>query len=145
MKKLLCVFAALACFAVSAFAVPTAFNESHEENWSDMTYVNIPILKILDGRESYVVIYQKNKVGVGEVSVPKRWTKGNKENPAKLKVRDLGRGKLKSYITIVKKNNEFYKVVLNVPRDKHDMVWGVVANGKEPDSSKETLEELVMN
>lgn len=131
------------CAAGTILAIPTKFNETHEENWSSLSYVNIPILKILDSREGYVVIYQKNKIGVGQTVIPKKWARGTKDAPRKLKVRNLTGGKLKPYMTIVKDDGAFRSVILSVPASKSNMIWGVVPNGKELEGlDKEELEEI---
>lgn len=143
MKKIILslLIAITAIFTVSA--KPVAYNETSEENWSKISYTNIPILKILDSRDAYVVIYQKNKIGVGQTVIPKNWSRGNPENPRKLKIRNIGSGKLKSFITVVKKEGEFHHVVLSVPANRQNPVWGVISyKNTVPDTDKETLEEL---
>ncbi len=143
MKKLLCAVSVLFALGVSAFAVPTAFNETHEENWSDMTYFQVPVYKILDSRDAYVVIYAKNKVGMGQTVIPKNWNKGSKDEPRKLKMRKLGGGKLKPFMTVYKKGGEFHRVVLTVPANKMNDVWGVVDYRKGVEGfDKTTLEDL---
>lgn len=144
MKKILCAVSFL--FAVAAtFAVPTAHNETHEENWTDMHYIQVPIYKILDSRDAYVVIYAKNKVGVGQTVIPKDWIKGNPENPRKLKIRKIGSGRLKPFMTVVKKGGEFHRVILTVPQSRLDSTWGVVEYSKQIEGAdKETLEDLAL-
>lgn len=143
MKKLILSLLVAITAIVSISAKPVAYNESSEDNWSSISYTNVPILKILDSREAYVVIYQKNKIGVGQTVIPKKWSRGDVENPRKLKIRSLGHGKLKSFLTVVKKDGEFHHVVLTVPTNRLDAVWGVISyKNSVPDTDKETLEEL---
>lgn len=142
MKKLIVTLLAFAAFVGSAFAVPVAYNETSEENWSDMTYQSIPVYKVLEGPTAFVVMYQKGKYGVGQTVLPKTWTRGNKEAPAKLKMRATNGGKLKPFITVVKKGGEFHHVVLTMPTSKANPAWGVVGKGVQIDTDKETLEEL---
>lgn len=133
------------CAAGALLAVPTKFNETHEENWTSLSYANIPILKILDSKDGYVVIYQKNKIGVGQTVIPKKWARGTKDAPRKLKIRNLTGGKLKPYMTIIKDNGAFKSVILSVPASKGNMIWGVVGNGKELEGlDKEELEEIAL-
>lgn len=109
-----------------------------------MTYFNVPILKILDSRDAYVVIYQKNRMGTGSTVIPKRWIYGNKDNPQKLKLRTT-RTANGAYMTVIKDNGEFVRVVLTAPLSKNNPVWGVVARGKEVEGAdKDTLEELAL-
>lgn len=143
MKKILSVIFALFAISSLTFAVPTAFNETHPENWSNLSYYTVPIYKILDSSDAYVVVYAKNKVGVGECVIPKAWLKSSKDNPRKLQINFLPAGKLKSHLTYIKKEGNFLKVVLNVPENKRNSVWGVVEPGKTiPGVDKETLEDL---
>ncbi|MBQ5999714.1 MAG: hypothetical protein IJL70_09650 [Treponema sp.] len=143
MKKLAAILFIIAAMLGHAFAAPVAYNESNEANWSSMSYRNLQILKILDSREGYVVLYQKGKIGTGRTVIPKSWNRGNPENPRKLKVRFLPGGKLKSFMTIVKKDGEFHHVVLTVPANRNDSVWGVISYRQSVEGTdKETLEEL---
>ncbi|MCI6482697.1 MAG: hypothetical protein SPE48_03770 [Treponema porcinum] len=143
MKKLFCALFAAIIVAGAVFAVPTKHNETHEENWSSISYVNVPILKILDSREGYVIIYQKNKYGVGQTVIPKKWAKGSKEEPRKLRIRYLSGGKLKPFMTIVKDDGNFQNVILSIPAKKTDAIWGVVASGKTLEGiDKDVLEEI---
>lgn len=143
MKKLIAILFIAAAMLARTFAVPVAYNESSEENWSSISYRNVPILKILDSKDGYVVLYQKGKIGTGRTVIPKSWNRGNPENPRKLKVRFLPGGKLKSFMTVVKKNGEFHHVVLTVPENRNDSVWGVISYRQSVEGTdKETLEDL---
>lgn len=143
MKKLILVILAAFTVTVSAFAKPVAYNETSEENWSTMSYRNVQIVKILDSKDGYVVIYQKGKYGVGETVIPKSWAKGSPESPRKLKIRFLTGGKLKSFMSIVKKDGEFHHVVLTIPSNRNDSVWGVISYKQSVEGTdKETLEEI---
>lgn len=142
MKKLIVTILAFAALAVSAFAVPVAYNESSEENWSDISYESIPVYKVLESPDAFVVMYQKGKYGMGQTILPKKWTLGNKENPAKLKMRAINGGKLKPFITVVKKGGEFHHVILSMPTSKSNAAWGVVGKGVKIDTDKDTLESL---
>ena len=123
MKKIVAIAFVFAVSLAAVFAVPTKFNETKPENWSDMTYANVPIYKILDSKDGYVVIYGKSK----------------------LKLVKLYGGILKPFMTVVKKGGEFHHVELTIPMDKNDPIWGVVESGKQIDGlDKEVLEELDM-
>ena len=77
MKKLIAILFIAAAMLARTFAVPVAYNESSEENWSSISYRNVPILKILDSKDGYVVLYQKGKIGTGRTVIPKSWNRGN--------------------------------------------------------------------
>ena len=128
MKKIfLLTFIALLSFGTIFAANDSKFvknNEKNPEKWSDITYENIPILKILEARDGYVVIYQKNKIGAGTVVIPKSWAKGTVESPRKLKFRNIKHPN-ESFMTIVKKGGEFHHVILTVPMNKQHTVWGL--------------------
>ena len=60
MKKILMILAVLAIFSAALFAESNA-PERTEGKWTDITYINVPVLKVLEGKDGYAVIYQKNK------------------------------------------------------------------------------------
>lgn len=147
MKKIFIIAALLSVFTAGVFAQNTNITmvqEKDESKWSNFTYENVPILKILEAREAYVLIYQKQHAGAGTVVIPKKWAIGTPENPRKLKFRDCKHPK-EAYFTIVKKNNEFHRVILTIPMSKNNNMWGVIEYGKEVQGvDKETLEDLPM-
>ena len=89
MKKILMILAVFAVLTTAVFAETSSANapERTEGKWTDISYVNVPVLKILEAKNGYAVIYQKNKTGVGNVIIPKKWIHGTNENPRKLKFR----------------------------------------------------------
>ena len=150
MKKLILIFALAAIFSFSVFAQENSESgsnsnikiERNEEKWSTLTYVNLPILKILEARDAYVVIYQKNRLGTGSTVIPKSWVHGNKDAPSKLRLRSTKTAN-GAFMTVVKDNGEFVRVILTAPMSKSNSVWGVVARGTELEGvDKDTLEEL---
>lgn len=147
MKKNLLVLALFTVFSGLLFAAEntkdsgTSF-EKTEGKWSDISYVNVPILKILEGKNAYSIIYQKNQVGVGSVVIPKAWAKGSTDSPRKLKFRKVRSG-YNSFMTVIKDEGEFKRVILSVPMNKSDSIWGVADYRKTMEGEdKETLEEL---
>lgn len=151
MKKIFLVLAFAFVFAVNGTAVFAENADSNEQyvyyekddsKWTNMTYDNVPVLKILEGKDAYVVVYQKNHIGVGSTVIPKKWAIGNKETPKKLVFRNVNTQE-KAYISVVKKDGEFLKVVLNTPMKKSNPIWGVISNGKVVEGAdKDSLEEL---
>ena len=147
MKKILLVLALFTVFSGLLFAAEntkdsgTSF-EKTEGKWSDISYVNVPILKILEGKNAYSIIYQKNQVGVGSVVIPKAWAKGSTDSPRKLKFRKVRSG-YNSFMTVIKDEGEFKRIILSVPMNKSDSIWGVADYRKAMEGEdKETLEEL---
>lgn len=139
------ILALVTVFAMSAFAAEKdtkTNNEKDESKWTTLSYVNVPILKIMEGKEGYAIIYQKNKYGVGSTVIPKSWAKGNNENPRKLKFRNSKRNNT-SYMTVVKDGDEFKRVILTIPMNKSNAIWGVIDYRKSMEGTdKDTLEDL---
>ena len=147
MKKTLLILALFTVFSGLLFAAEktndsgTSF-EKTEGKWSNLYYVNVPILKILEGKNAYYIIYQKNQVGVGSVVIPKAWVKSSPDSPRKLKFRKVRSG-YNSFMTVIKDDGEFKRVILSVPMNKSDSIWGVADYRKTMEGEdKETLEEL---
>ena len=116
--------------------------EKDESKWSDITYTTAPVMKILESKDCYVVIYQKKYAGTATVTIPKTWNNFKKDTPRKLKFRNI-RNPNESYLTVVKKGGEFYKIIISCPMKKNNNLWGVIANNYVVDGAdKETLEEL---
>jgi len=138
MKKILTILMLISVFAVGLFAETT----KDDSKWSNLSYVNVPILKVLEGKDAYVVIYEKNKIGTGSVVIPKAWAHGTVETPRKLKFRSVDIAK-EAYMTVVKKDGEFSRVVLTMPMLKTNSIWGLADYHKDIEGSdKDTLEEL---
>lgn len=147
MKKFLMIIALASIFALSVFADENKNQsnsfEKDESKWTTLSYVNVPIVKILEAKEGYVVVYQKNKVGTGSTVVPKSWAKGTPDNPRKLKFRNTKKNN-SAYMTVVQKEGEFKRVILTIPMNKNSGMWGVVASGKQIDADKEDLSDLTL-
>lgn len=148
MKKLLILLTALAMtftFTLTAVEPGTkTSNEKDESKWTDLSYENIPILKILEGKDGYVVIYQKNKIGAGTTVIPKSWIKGSPDNPRKLKFRNT-KNPNNSFMTIVKKGGKFTRVILTVPMSKRNSMWGLVDYSVPLEGlDKENLDDVVL-
>jgi hypothetical protein len=147
MKKIVVLFltACLIAFTVTAAEPKTKTSaERDESKWTDLSYENIPILKILEAKEAFVIIYQKNKIGTGTTVIPKEWARGNPENPRKLKFRNT-KNPNTSFMTIVKKGGEFRRVILTIPMSKRNAMWGVLDNSiKLEGLDKQNLDDVVL-
>ena len=147
MKKILLILALFTVFSGLLVAAEKSNDsgssfEKTEGKWSNLSYVNVPILKILEGKNAYSIIYQKNQVGVGSVVIPKAWVKSSPDSPRKLKFRKVRSG-YNSFMTVIKDDGEFKRVILSVPMNKSDSIWGVADYRKTMEGEdKETLEEL---
>lgn len=140
MKKLFVIAMFVCLFSTAAFAQSSSEESRDDSKWTTINYVNVPVLKVLEAKEGYVIIYQKNKVGVGSVEIPKKWAKGNTENPRKLKFRAVNTA-ANAYMTIVRDGSDFKRVILSIPMNKQNSMWGISKKAFEnPD--KESLEDL---
>ena len=143
MKKVILSILITFLAVCSSFAVPADRNIRNEANWSTLSYENVPVYKVFDSKEAYVIIYEKNKVGVGETVIPKKWAKFVPGESRKLHIRKLPGGKLKSFMTVVKKEGNFHRVILTVPLNKKMSIWGNTTSRKSIEGAdKDTLEEL---
>lgn len=106
---------------------------------ADITYQTAPVYKVLDSRDFYVVLYGKYGAKIGTVTIPKTWANWKKDTPRKLSIRDLP-AKMNPFITIVKKDNAFHKVILTVPVDHTNSIWGVINDTKVDKSEKDSIE-----
>ena len=145
MKKILMIFALFAVITTAVFADTNNSASAPartEGKWTDISYVNVPVLKVLEGKNGYVVIYQKNKTGVGNVIIPKKWAHGTTEAPRKLKFRAV-KTSLGAYMTVVKNGGDFHRVILSIPMNKSNSIWGMVDSRKDLEGAdKDTLEDL---
>lgn len=111
----------LTMLAVFIFAAGVSFAQSQETGESSLSYRSIPIYKVLDQKDVYIVLYSKHGVNVGKAMIPKKWYQ---ERPRKLQLRRLDKG-LDAFMTIVYKDGEFHKVILTTPNPKTGDVWAV--------------------
>ena len=133
----------------SLFTCAAAFAENKdlsypkdESKWSDISYQTAPVLKILEGKDCYVIIYQKKHSGTATTVIPKEWSAYKKNESRKLKFRDI-KNPNDSYISVIKKGGEFHHVILSVPMKKNNNLWGILGlDAKVEGTDKETLEEL---
>ena len=137
---LLAAFACIFTFALCAQNSSTSDDSRDESKWTTINYVNVPVLKVLESKDGYIIIYQKNKVGVGTVELPKKWAKGNTQEPRKLKFRSVSTS-ASAYMTIVKDGSDFKRVILSIPMNKQNSLWGISKKSLS-DPDKDTLEEL---
>jgi hypothetical protein len=144
MKKILCALFTAVLFCTVLTAQESAKKEEKDASkWASISYVNVPIYKILESQDAYVIIYGKNRSGSGSAVIPKKWAVGDTENPRKLKFRTV-EGKLKPFMTVVKKDNTFIRVILSVPTSKSGNIWGIANASKVTNTDKDTLEDLAL-
>ena len=144
MKKIFAI-AILLCIFATAVAFAENQDLSHpkdESKWSDMTYQTAPVLKILESKDCYVVIYQKKYAGTATTVIPKEWNAYKKGQSRKLKFRNI-KNPNEAYLSVIKKGGEFQYVILNAPMKKNNNLWGVLGMDANVDGAdKETMEEL---
>ncbi|MBP5283669.1 MAG: hypothetical protein J6Y93_03275 [Treponema sp.] len=145
MKKsvLFTLFSAVLFATVSfAAAADDAEQEKQQKEYkyeyveSPMSYRQVNVYKILDQKDSYIVMHSKGHREVGNVAIPKKWYK---ENPARLRFRALPKG-MSSYMTVFYKDGKFDYVILTVPTSRMDPVWGIADAGVSVNTDKDTLD-----
>ncbi len=111
----------------------------HGDNVASFTYRNVRVYKVYDYKTAYVVLYEKGGVGVGSVTIPKKWY-AKKASERKLEFRNLPAG-LDPYMTVIYKDEEFYKVWLTLNMDHYaGSIWGVLPTYVEvPNTDADTL------
>ncbi|MCR5387227.1 MAG: hypothetical protein K6E69_08915 [Treponema sp.] len=129
------IFAAL-CILLS---LPVLAQESKSKYNSNITYYSAPVYKVLDSTEYYVVLYGRNGAKIGIATIPKKWAKWQKDKPRRLTIREMPK-KLSPYITVVKKDNKFLKVMLTIPTAKTHAIWGFASKNVEGPSSDDDFD-----
>lgn len=94
------------------------------------SYVNVPIIKILEQKNNYIVYYRAFGKKIGCVSIPREWFRQG-QTDRKGWVKPLAKG-VEPYISVFFKDGEFSRIFLNVPNNKLDSVWGVFQGTKIP-------------
>ncbi len=120
MKKTVLSVLIFLALTVSVFAQET---QADKNNTSSLSYRNVTVHKVLDHNDAYIVLYAKNSIGVGQVIIPKTWSK---ENPRKLQFRALPKG-LSPFMSVVYKDGTFHKVILTMPVERTSNSWGVAS------------------
>lgn len=108
----------------------------YEFKESEMSYRQVQVYKVLDQKDSYIVMHQKGHREVGNVVLPKKWYK---EKPAKLRFRPLQKG-MNPYMTVFYRSGKFDYVLLTVPTSRMDPVWGIADAGVEVDANKDEID-----
>jgi hypothetical protein len=141
MKKIIVCLLTFITLMSSIYAADNS--TKNENNWSTLSYENIPVLKVLDSKYGYMVIYQKHKLGTGSTFIPKDWAKYTSDTPRKLKIRTI-KNPQEAFLTVIKDDGEFKRVILSIPKSKSNSLWGVMPAGSvtADDAKKDTLEEL---
>lgn len=121
----------LAALGLSALVLAGAFCEENAggHKKSELSYYSAPVYKVMDSAKAYIVIYGKAGHNMGTVTIPKDWAKNKPDKVKRLLVRNCPT-KINPYITIVKKSGDFLKVMLTVPTNHNDRIWGIANENK---------------
>lgn len=114
----------IAISAVLLVLMVLPFFAQESENDGAFTYFNVQILKVYEHKDAYLVLYNKTGTQMGQVALPKEWFKYNSENHSR--VRPLPT-EMDPYLTVIYKDNAFYKVYLNMPTDRSNSAWSVLS------------------
>ena len=124
--KKICLAAILASVVLAgAFAAENV--GGHKK--SEISYYSAPVYKVMDSTKAYTVVYGKAGHKMGTVTIPKEWAKNKPDTVKKLLVRNCP-PKITPYVTIVKKSGSFLKVMLTVPTNHNDRIWGIANENK---------------
>lgn len=131
MKKLIIIFlVSLLCFSLYA---------QQETEEQDLFYINVPIVRVYDHIDAYVVHYLKGNMSVGQVFVPKVWFNTQETNKSRL--RPLAKG-VEPYMTVIYEAGTFQKVYINMPINRRHSSWKILSRNIDVASkmNTETLE-----
>jgi hypothetical protein len=122
------IFAAI---GLAAFALAGAFcaENAGGHKKSEISYYSAPVYKVMDSAKAYTVIYGKAGHKMGTITIPKDWAKNKPDTVKRLLVRNCP-PKIGPYVTIVKKSGDFLKVMLTVPTNHNDKIWGIANENK---------------
>lgn len=126
MKKTAVLVLILILFSVT-FAAAEAPQRLEEGSFS---YVNVPVLKIMEQRDNYIVYYRQFGTKIGCVSIPREWFKQGQANRTAY-VKPLAKN-VEPYISIFFEGGEFLRLFMYVPNNKADPVWGVFSGTNIP-------------
>ncbi len=120
-----------AVLGLAALVMAGAFSEENAggHKKSEISYYSAPVYKVMDSAKSYVVLYGKAGHKMGTVTIPKDWAKNKPDTVKKLLVRNCPK-KITPYITVVKKSGDFLKVMLTIPTNHNDRIWGIANENK---------------
>ncbi len=130
MKKLIIILlVSLLCFGLYA----------QESEQQDLFYINVPIVRVYDHIDAYVVHYLKGNMDVGQVFVPKTWFNTQEVNKSRL--RPLAKG-VEPYMTVIYESGTFQKVYINMPINRSHSAWKILSHNVDVASkmNTETLE-----
>lgn len=112
------------CFIAVLLLLCVSFSFAEKKFEAGTTsYVNVPILKIYDHPDYYIVTYRKNGLDIGQTSIPKEWFRqGSPERKGKFRSTV---GNVNPYITLWFSEGEFFSIYINVSPNRADNIWGV--------------------
>ena len=121
----------VAAAALAALVLAGAFagENAGGHKKSEISYYSAPVYKVMDSAKAYTVVYGKTGHKMGTVTIPKDWAKNKPDTVKRLLVRNCPT-KITPYITIVKKSGDFLKVMLTIPTNHNDRIWGIANENK---------------
>jgi len=133
MKKIIMILVLVVLVSLPFFA------QNAEDGRGEFTYFNVQVLRVLEHKDAYLVLYNKTGTKMGQAALPKEWFKYNSANHSRVRPLPVG---VHPYMTVIYKDNAFYKVYLNMPTDRTHSAWSVLSPNIDISSkiNKETLE-----
>ncbi|MGL4986011.1 MAG: hypothetical protein ACRC5H_02595 [Treponemataceae bacterium] len=118
MKKII-MLAALLVSTLSVFAVTQI---------SDYTVLSYPVTRVYRNRDGIVVVFQKNSTTEqSQLYLPARWFHFNEKRSELVRTDN----KMQPYVSVYKKNGEFFKSILYLPKNPVHPVWQRIPNGMD--------------
>lgn len=139
MKKIIMALAVALAVTVSAVAQSSSSSTpiwNHGDNVSELSYQSVPIYKIMQTKDAYIVFYLGHGMKVESQVIPKDWAKRGDEK--KLYFRHKAPG-LESSMTVFYRGGSFDHVILTVEPNPMDPLWAVAPHGTKVDTNIDSL------
>jgi hypothetical protein len=98
------------------------FSQDNSRNTTDMYYINVPIEKIYQTGQGYVILYRKGTNQIGTVSIPYEWFT---DSAGRAEMMRLPSGPDWPTMSVFYKSGEFSHVRVYVHRLSGHRTWGL--------------------
>ena len=104
----------------------------------DLSYVNLPIVKIYNHPRGYYILYRTTDLRVGRLYVPWEWIADHRAFffPTK--------SHIDPYVSYVTNNGEFFQLRINAPADVRHSTWGEATSNSVPDDNFDVDEPVLV-
>ncbi len=128
MKKLITSVALLVLLTIGAFSQEGPDDKS-------VTYRNVQIYKVYEHPDAYIVMFYTTGIELGQVTIPTEWFEpGNTKGD----LRTFRYSDFSPYMMLQYTDGVFTKVVLNMPKNKENLSWGVMDRAADTEVGSQT-------